>query len=112
MTYEPAPVTNPLGRISFFLGVAIVALGLAFTLTQTALLASSSGVPALGALSLAHGVLSLALAITAVVTGTLGLIRPGLPRGFAAAGTALGASTLVGLLSTLLTYVIFQLSAG
>ena len=112
MTYEPAPVTNPLGRISFFLGITIVALGLVFTITQAVLVASSSGAPALGALTLAHAVLSLALAITAVVTGTLGLIRPGLPRGLAAAGTALGASTLVGLLSTLLTYAIFQLFAG
>ena len=103
MTYTESPVPkNVAGRISFVLGVATVALGLVFTVVQATVIAARN-VELLGALSAVHiGIVAL-IAIGAVVTGIIGLTRAGLPRAMAAAGTALGASALVGVFSSLLT---------
>ncbi|TDE98717.1 hypothetical protein EXU48_00425 [Occultella glacieicola] len=100
---NPASTTNPPGRISLILGVVAVVLSVVGTIVQAVLIRQGWSP---GTVGLGGGVPSLvggAAAIGAVVTGIIGLRNPG-PKGAAGAGTGIGASYLVGTLSTTLVW--------
>ena len=113
MTYETAPAapTNPLGRVAFILGLVIVVLGVVFSVLQAMLIATRN-LELIGFLSSANALIVALLAVATVIIGIVALTRPGLPRGFAAAGTALGASALVSVILGTLTALLIPLFGG
>lgn len=98
--YTAAPPNrSPLGLVSFIAGVVNVLLGSVLSFAVSATIISAAGdYTAVGVLQVAHSAVSVLLALVAIVTGVIVLLKRGAPKGFAAAGTALGAAELFGLL--------------
>lgn len=106
----PAPTVaagNGLGRASLTLGLATVALQGGLTL-MTVWLFASDRYSVYEVLQRGVAILGAGLAISAVVTGIVGLRRPGLPRGSAAAGLALGGSWILTVTASLLSTLLFR----
>lgn len=103
----PDHPSNPAGRAALIGAVVVVLLGLVqqitgslFPLLMDALALSATTVGMFfGIAAIVMGL----LALVPLILGIVGLTRPGLPKGAAGAGAAIGASTvlsvLVGLLS-------------
>ena len=104
MSNVEAPA-NPLGRVSFWLGIAVVAAEVLRQLGQ-GLAFASERILSISMYYQVTGFVIFALAISALVTGIMAVVRPGLSRTYAAAGIALGGSSIVtgaaGSLSSLL----------
>lgn len=106
----PAARRSPLAVVAFVAGVATALVSALFTLAVPLVLSTSGfSYGALGALQLVNGVLGSALAITAVVTGSVALVRRQPGAALAGAGTALGASTLLGVVLGLVQGGLYQL---
>lgn len=114
---EPAPASrptgsarSPLGLVSFIAGAVNVLLGtvLSFAVSAT-IIAAAGDYTAVGMLQLGQTVVSVLLALVAVVTGVIALLRRGAPKGFAAAGTALGGASLFGVLASVAQSALYQL---
>ena len=97
----PRPARNPLGLASLIVGAIPSLLGVFFLLVQAALITSGDA-QAFGAVSTASSVLSGLLGAAALILGLVALARRGASKTLAAAGIALGAATLVGVLGSLL----------
>ncbi|MFB6610455.1 hypothetical protein ACFCVO_09055 [Agromyces sp. NPDC056379] len=86
-----------LGVISFVIGAGVVLVTRLLGLAAPLLI--STGLPAayelISGLGLLANVLSLVLGIAALVLGVLVLLRRGAPKGFAAAGAALGGAEVL-----------------
>ncbi|TAJ47923.1 MAG: hypothetical protein EPO52_06955 [Herbiconiux sp.] len=109
----PAPQSgaagrNPLGLASLVVGAIDPLLGLVFLFVQAGALRVMSG-DIFGAISTVHTVLSALIGIAAVVLGIVALSRRGTSKTFAAAGIALGAAALVGVLGAVIYPVLVQL---
>lgn len=95
----PARPGRALGIVAFVAGVATVLIDALTTLIYPMVLLGSdynAGTSAVvAAVGAASGILNLLLGLVAVVLGIIVLVRRGAPKGFAAAGTALGAAALV-----------------
>jgi len=103
MTDAPAsPTRNPLAMVSFALGAVSVGLALIFVLLQT-LLISTGEVLSLGILNAAHGLVSGLIGGAAVITGAVALSGERPRKPLAAAGLALGAAEVFGVLAGLLS---------
>ncbi|MGV8885447.1 MAG: hypothetical protein ACOH1T_07650 [Microbacteriaceae bacterium] len=100
-------MTNPLGKISFFLGVSIVVFEVVFSVVRTSIIATEN-FSLVGAIGLVQSIVVGVLAVAAVITGLIALTRVGLPRGFAAAGTALGGMALINVATGLLNSALLQ----
>jgi len=110
MSFADAP-RNPLGKASFWLGVAVVAAECLRQVGQAVVLATDN-YESLTAYYFVTGLVILALAISALVTGIIALLRPGLPRTFAAVGVALGASSIASALASWLVNIILVAFGG
>lgn len=102
------PARNRLGLVALILGAIPSVLGLIFLLAQAAMIAGGDPY-AIGTLSGVATVLNGLLGLAALIVGLIALTRRGLGKALAAAGTALGAATLVGVLGNLLYAASFQL---
>lgn len=100
---QPAPTAgrNPMGLASLIVGAVPSVLGIVFLIAQAAVFRSGE-TEALGAISGLNSVLSAILALAAIVLGIVAVTRRGLSKTLAAAGIALGAATLVSVLSGLI----------
>jgi hypothetical protein len=111
---SPAGPTKPtlrsgLALVSFWAGVATVLVGAVYTLALPVVIRSMSFTStSYVVLQAGHGILSVVLALVAVVTGLVVLVRRAPGTGFAAAGTALGAAALVSVVLGLLQGVILR----
>ncbi|WP_368497421.1 hypothetical protein [Herbiconiux sp. A18JL235] len=99
---------NRLGLVALILGAIPSVLGLIFLLAQAAMIAGGDPY-SVGTLSGVAMVLNGLLGLAALIVGLIALTRRGLGKALAAAGTALGAATLVGVLGNLLYAASFQL---
>ena len=98
---------NPLGRVSFWLGIAVVAAEVLRQLGQAFVLGTGN-FDSLELYYLVTGLVILAIGVAAVVTGFVALVRPGLPRVFAAVGLALGGASVVsGIAGWLVNLILF-----
>ncbi|QJW37974.1 hypothetical protein [Cellulosimicrobium protaetiae] len=100
---EPAPAPgarrSPLAVASFVTGVATVLVGAVVTLAVPFVLSSSGYSPtSVSVLQLVNGVVVGLLGLAAVITGAVVLVQRQPGTALAAAGTALGASALLGVL--------------
>lgn len=95
--------TNTPGRVGFFLGIGGLALGIILNFIATLILRSSTGTSfgAYSAITSIGGILTLLLAIAALVFGIIGLKRPA-PHGQAGIATGLG---IAGVASGLYTFM-------
>jgi hypothetical protein len=100
---NPGSTTNPAGRISLVLGVVAVAVSIVSTFIQAMLLRQGWSPTTFGLVSGTASLVGAGVAIGAVVLGIIGLRNPG-PKGAAGAGTGIGASYLVGILSSTLVW--------
>ncbi|WP_154791996.1 hypothetical protein [Occultella kanbiaonis] len=100
---SPGSTTNPQGRISLILGVVAVAVSIVSSIIQATLLRQGWGPATYGLVSGIASLVGVAVAVGAVIVGVIGLRSPG-PKGAAGAGTGIGASYLVGILSTTLVW--------
>ena len=103
-----APRKNTFGWVSLIAGAASQLLSFVATLVNAALYRSNAYEVA-GISSAIFGVLSALLGIAALVFGIIGLLRKDAPKAAAAAGTALGAATLFGTLSTLIFQAVLSI---
>lgn len=97
-TAAPAPSTDRklLGLISFIAGAVGVVLPSLFTLSVPFLVRSNvSSYTLLSVLGIGSTVLALVLGLAALVIGLIVLLKKDAPRGFAAAGAALGGAQVV-----------------
>ncbi|WP_022901155.1 hypothetical protein [Humibacter albus] len=94
---RPAPAGNLLGVVSFVFALATVAFDIlrAFGLT---FLVRVTPAGLYTVVSWTGTALVAMLALGALIIGILALLRKGAPKGFAAAGTALGAQALLAVL--------------
>jgi len=107
----PQPGTaarNPLGLASLVVGAIDPLLGLVFLFVQAGALRAMSG-DVFGAINTVHTVLSALIGIAAVILGIVALSRRGASKTFAAAGIALGAAALIGVLGALIYPALVQL---
>ncbi|MFE6234572.1 hypothetical protein [Cellulosimicrobium sp. NPDC057862] len=107
----PAPSArrSPLAVTSFVTGAATVLVGAAVTLAFPFVLSSSGYSPtSVSVLQLVNGILTGLLGLAAVVTGAVALVRRLPGTAFAAAGTALGAAALLGLVLSLVQGALYQ----
>ncbi|UOE43316.1 hypothetical protein [Agromyces larvae] len=91
----PARPRNVVGIAAFIVGVASKLVGVGFGLSVPAILAADGAYGVYQVASFATSTVGFLLALVAVVLGIVGLVRRGAPRGFAAAGTAIGAVVVV-----------------
>ena len=110
MPLPPQRTRNVCGRVSLVLGLVIVlvstlqqilSLMLPFIIQHFSLPISSAGM-----LFIPFMALNALLGIIAVVFGIIGLTRPNLPRGAAAAGTALGGHVLLSVAVAGITFLV------
>ncbi|WP_291055732.1 hypothetical protein [Herbiconiux sp.] len=107
---EPTrPAPNPLGLASLVVGAIGPLLGALFLIIQAVALGSGGGTDVFQIVSTTGNVLSGLVAVAALVLGLVAITRPGRSKTLAAAGIALGASGLVGVLSVLLYGVVLSL---
>lgn len=92
---------NTFGLVSLIAGTVVPVLGLISTLTSAALFRSRV-YDVTGIVSGVSSVLSALLGIAALIFGVLGLMRRNSPKAAAGAGTALGASALLGVIGTVI----------
>ncbi|QEO14594.1 hypothetical protein FLP10_09305 [Agromyces intestinalis] len=96
--YGVAPDARPrnvIGVAAFIAGVASKLVGVIFGLSVPAILAADGAYGVYQLASFITSVLGFVLGAVALVLGIVGLVRPGRPRGFAAAGAAIGAVVVV-----------------
>jgi hypothetical protein len=113
-----APPVNTIGRAALIVGIVLGVLQLGATLVGVLLptLTYRSGVTigTIGLVNTGIGVALMLVGVVAAVLGLIGLSRPGLPRGAAGAGAALGIATVVhtlfGLVAGFLASAIVQVS--
>lgn len=108
---EPArsgPAANPLGLASLVVGAIGPLLGALFLIIQAVSL-GSGGTDVFQLIGTTGNVLSGLVAVGALVLGLVAITRPGRSKTLAAAGIALGASGLVGVLSVLLYGAVLSL---
>jgi hypothetical protein len=98
---------SPIGVAAFIVGAVIPLFDFITTIAMTQL--GTDVISVYAVVGAVRGVVAALLGITAVVLGIVGLVLPGRPRGFAAAGTAFGASAILGVVSTLLAGALFSL---
>jgi hypothetical protein len=101
---------STLGVISFVTAVVnvLVGAGLSLAISATVLSSAGSDYQALAVIQIVQSVLTVLLALTSVITGLVVLLKPGVAKGFAAAGTALGGAALFGVLTGLAQNLVFQ----
>lgn len=103
------PRRSGLALVSFWAGVATVLVGAVYTLALPVVIRSMSFASmSYVTLQAGHGILSVVLALVAVVTGLVVLVRRAPGTGFAAAGTALGAAALLSVVLGLLQGVLLR----
>ncbi|WP_152030870.1 hypothetical protein [Agromyces aureus] len=106
-----APTRSALALVSFIAGLTVVLLGVLVTLLYPLIFISqpmSTGVVVV--VQTGSGILTALVALVAVVTGTIALLkRGGASKTLAAAGTALGGAAIVQLLAGLVQSGLFQL---
>jgi len=107
MTYAPgtpasSPAPNPLAMVSFVLGAISVGLVVIFVLLQTVLISNGQAL-SLGILNAAHGLVSGLIGAAAIITGAIALSGNRARKPLAAAGLALGAAEVVGVLAGLVS---------
>ncbi|MBN0039186.1 hypothetical protein JN535_03230 [Cellulosimicrobium cellulans] len=108
---SPAPGArrSPLAVVAFVAGAATVLVGAVFTLALPFVLSSSGYSPSsVGVLQLVNGILTGVLALVATVTGAVALVRRLPGTALAAAGTALGAAALLGVVLGLVQGALYQ----
>jgi hypothetical protein len=110
-TSAPARKKNPLGLVALILGAATVLIGTALTLVQAGVVGSRN-FELLGAFSALQSVASGLLGIGATIVGIIALILPNTSKPLAAAGLALGVSSVLGTITGLLYGVISSISAS
>ncbi|RFA15403.1 hypothetical protein B7R21_05150 [Subtercola boreus] len=94
-----APQTrNTLGIVALVVGVVGILFNVLFTLVQ-AVVVGQGMYELLATFGVAHSVLAIVIALATIALGIVALLRPGAPRGAAGAGTALGAASLVTVLT-------------
>ncbi|WP_454041778.1 hypothetical protein [Cellulosimicrobium sp. Marseille-Q8652] len=104
-----APRRSGLALVSFWAGVATVVVGAVYTLALPVVLRSMSFTStSYVVLQAGHGILSVVLALVAVITGLVVLGRRAPGTGFAAAGTALGAAAILNVVLGLLQGVLIR----
>ncbi|RFA16148.1 hypothetical protein B7R22_04260 [Subtercola boreus] len=79
-------------------GVVGILFNVLFTLVQ-AVVVGQGMYELLATFGVAHSVLAIVIALATIALGIVALLRPGAPRGAAGAGTALGAASLVSVLT-------------
>jgi hypothetical protein len=103
-----APPVNRIGRASLIVGIVLGVLQLGATvvgyLTPLIAYRTAAGIAAVAALNAGIGIVLILIGAVAAILGFIGLSRPGLPRGAAAAGAALGLSAVV--------HIVFSMLAG
>ncbi len=99
---------NPLGLVALIVGAIPSVLGLIFLFAQAALIANGDPY-SIGTLSAVASVLNGLLGVAALIIGLIALTRRGQGKALAAAGTALGAAAVVGVLGNLLYAASFDL---
>jgi hypothetical protein len=111
-TYSPTPGPvrrNPMGHVALAIGVVASLISVVIALSQAALVRQADITLINIVSALQTGVNGLLGAGTLLV-GIIALLIPGSNRVLAAAGTALGASLLLGVITTLLYGFVVQLS--
>lgn len=105
-----APARSPLGLVSFIVAIAnvVIGWGLAFAVSG-AIVSAGDSYATIGVLQLVNSVVTVLLALVSIVTGLIALLRRGAPKGFAAAGTALGSVALFGVLMGVAQAAFYQL---
>lgn len=103
-----AAARNPLGLASLVIGALAPLLGLLFLFIQAGALRAMSG-DIFGAVNTVHTVLDALIGLAAVILGLVALSKRGASKTLAAAGIALGAATLVGVLGAIIYPVLVQL---
>ncbi|WP_147305296.1 hypothetical protein [Subtercola boreus] len=89
---------NTLGIVALMVGVVGILFNVLFTLVQ-AVVVGQGMYELLATFGVAHSVLAIVIALATIALGIVALLRPGAPRGAAGAGTALGAASLVSVLT-------------
>ncbi|PPF87831.1 hypothetical protein C5B96_03330, partial [Subtercola sp. Z020] len=89
---------NPLGVVALVVGVVGIVFNVLFTLVQ-AVATGQRMYELLATFALGHAILAIVIALATIALGVIALLRPGAPRGAAGAGTALGAASLVSVLT-------------
>ncbi|RFA08627.1 hypothetical protein B7R54_04815 [Subtercola boreus] len=95
---NPPRARNPLGIVALVVGVVGILFNALFTLVQ-AVVVGQGMYDLLATFGVAHSVLAIVIALATIALGVVALLRPGAPRGAAGAGTALGAASLVSVLT-------------
>ena len=105
---------NRAGRTSLGLGIVVVAVnvGQQVVVQLAPFIQSNADLSAaqLGLVFAPFGVVAGVFALAALITGIVGLTRAGLPKGAAAAGTAIGASTLLALTVNIVAGALYRLA--
>ncbi len=108
-TSSPPPARrSPWAVTAFVAGVVTVLAGGLASLALPLVLSSGYDPTAVGLLQLVRGALTGVLALVATVTGTVALVRRQPGTALAAAGTALGASALFGIVGGLVQGALYQ----
>ncbi len=105
-----SPKKNPIGVAGFVVGAVIPLFQLITVVATTQL--STDVVSVFAVVGVVKGVVAGVLGVAAVTLGVIGLVLRDRPRGFAAAGTALGASALLGVFGSLLAAALFSVGSA
>jgi hypothetical protein len=105
-----ARARSPLALVSFIIAIANILIGwvLSFAISG-AIVSATDSYATVGVLQLVNSVLTVLLALVSLVTGLIALLKRGAPKGFAAAGTALGGAALFGVLMGVAQAAFYQL---
>jgi hypothetical protein len=105
----PAVRRSPLAVVAFVAGVATVLVGAAFTLAFPLFLSSPGySASSFAVLQLVDGVVTAVVGLAAVIAGAVVLVRRAPGTALAAAGTALGAAALLGVVLVVVQSLLYQ----
>ncbi|RFA22374.1 hypothetical protein [Subtercola boreus] len=102
---------NPLGLIALVVGAVGILFNVLFTLVQ-AVAVGQGMYDLLSTFAVAHSILAIVIAVATIALGVLALLKKGAPKAAAGAGTALGAASLVSVLTGLLYSGVIAAASG
>lgn len=114
---SPVPVSSPprarntLGVVALSAGIALLVWNVVFVVLQASTIASRD-IPQLGVLGLLSAVVVIALALTAIICGALGLFARDRPRVAAGIGTGIGIAGAAGLVNGVVLNALIPLFGG